>query len=237
MPNKRHLDINIINIQQSGKTDSSSYHLAHIIFDVNDKKFEMDEYIDSIHNAIVTQAIKPSESVAGNDKTSLLFEMSVKLYLDDDECKALFAQIARKINIIINESVTFRKIFPPLSELMAVGFSHGFSFHAMTPKFHLSKIECDGREQHICTASIRTLVQELDDYAAGEGVTESYSYHELALQRVGYPDFFIAVNKAGNGWIIYWWGKEAGQYLPRKVDTLRDLASEIRFRKARSPYG
>lgn len=120
---------------------------------------------------------------------------------------------------------------------MAIGFSLGFTFHAMKPEFHFSKTEWNGQEQHICTASIRTLVQELDEYAAEEGVTESYSYHELTLQRVGYPDFFFAVNNAGNGWILYWWGKEAGQYLPLKVNTLRDLAREIRFRKANSPYG
>jgi hypothetical protein len=237
MQNKRQLNINIIDIKQSEKTDSSSYHLAYISFEINDKKFETDEYIDPIYNAIVTQAIQPSESVVGNDKTSLLFGMSVKLYLDDNQCKALFDKIVRKINAVINEDLAFRKIFPPLCELMAVSFSHGFSFHAMIPIFHLSKTEWDGREQHICTGSVRTLVQELDDYAAGEGVTDSYSYHELAMQCVGYSDFFIAVNQTGNGWIIYCWGKEAGQYLPHKVDTLRDLASEIRFCKARSSHG
>jgi hypothetical protein len=144
MPNKRHLDINIINIQQSDKTDRSSYHLAHVSFEINDKSFEMDEYIDPIYNAIVTQAIKPTQSIVGNDKTSLLFEMSVKLRLNDEECKALLAQIERKINTAISENPAIRKIFPPLSELMRRGFSLGFAFHAMKPEYHFCKTEWNG---------------------------------------------------------------------------------------------
>lgn len=235
MQNKPLLKFDIIKIQYSKKYDRSSCHLARIIFNVNNKKFEMEEYIDPFYNTIVTKPIQSTQSIVGNDKAMLLTEMSVKLHLTDNECKILLVNIFGKINILINKSQELRRIFPPLIDLILISQSLGFSFLKMTPYFHFIKTECDGTEQHICTYSISTLMEELEQYSDENWVAESYTYYGLMQQCWGYPDFFININNIGNGWLVFWWG-EPGQYLSRHVNTLRDLAGEINYRKANSPY-
>jgi hypothetical protein len=228
MRTDKNQSIEIIKISPSPKEDRSPYYFIDIYLAIGKKEYTHSEYLDPVTNKIVIKPIRPSKGIMGNQRTSILSEIGVRLNLTDDDAKDKLLELLQKANDLIENSTTpnYRNLFPPFSDVLQHAIESGFILLKLKPDYHFMQTLVTPKgdmELHICTPSIEEVLGELEEFEKSGFVSSTYSYRSVVQRCAWQSDFFISVNQEGNGWYLHCKGNEAWEKRSGRYNSLREL--------------
>lgn len=231
MPTKPAIDIQIIHIKHSEQKDHSLNYLIDFKFKANNKLFHHTDYLDSHNRTTVKKLTANSQIPIVNLRLQLMIELEVNLRITDTQAEQLFYNVLHTVDEFIAKLQNNSQLFPTLGALITTALKNGFWLVAQSSDLiHLMKANWKhDQELHIYATSIHFLIDELVDYIAGDGVTESYSYRNIVQRNSDQTGFSIAVNPFGNGWLIENWHQRPDLFPTDHLVTLKELSERISY--------
>lgn len=223
-------NIDIVKISPSSRDDRSRYYLLDISIIIKKWECVHSEYLDPLTNRIVTHHVRPEndKGIVGNQRAKILSEIGVKLNLSDDDSRATLNELFQSINYLIANSASqnYRAMFPPFEDVLDRALVDGFTLVQCKPEFHFMQTAITPKgdvELHICTPSIKAVLDELEDFESSGYVSNSYSYRSIVQRCAWQSAFYVSVNQDGNGWYLTCRGDEPWERKSGRHRTLRDL--------------